>query len=116
MSYLIFIAGNAGGLFGLFMGFSLISTIEFIYFFTIRLFFSTRLQRQNVKKSQINDTPTPKFVRSCACNPARFLKQPQIFPAYPSVTIKQKCPSPISKHYSHFIWAEIAPKRQRFNQ
>ncbi|XP_059471039.1 sodium channel protein Nach-like [Neocloeon triangulifer] len=40
---------NAGGLFGLFMGFSLLSVVEFVYFFTVRLYFELRGRRN--KKS-----------------------------------------------------------------
>ncbi|XP_065350362.1 sodium channel protein Nach-like isoform X1 [Cloeon dipterum] len=37
---------NAGGLFGLFMGFSLLSVVEFVYFFTVRLYFESRDKRK----------------------------------------------------------------------
>jgi hypothetical protein len=40
--------GNAGGLFGLFMGFSLISVFEFIYFFTVRLYFESGSQKKKL--------------------------------------------------------------------
>lgn len=39
-NYIEFLA-SAGGLFGLFMGASLLSIIEFIYYFTIRIFFTS---------------------------------------------------------------------------
>lgn len=40
---------NAGGLFGLFMGASLLSLIEFIYYFTLRLFYARRAERSKTK-------------------------------------------------------------------
>ena len=40
-TFLLF-SGNFGGICGLFVGFSLISIVEFVYFFTLRLFFVVR--------------------------------------------------------------------------
>lgn len=37
---------NSGGLFGLFMGASLLSFIELLYYFTLRVFFTRRKQNQ----------------------------------------------------------------------
>lgn len=37
---------NAGGLFGLFMGASLLSIIELIYYFTLRIFYTKRAQQR----------------------------------------------------------------------
>ncbi|KAM7342302.1 pickpocket protein 28-like [Cochliomyia hominivorax] len=41
---------QCGGIFGLFMGISVLSIIEFIYFFTIRLIYNLRKRRYIVKK------------------------------------------------------------------
>lgn len=35
---------SSGGLFGLFMGASLLSVIEFVYYFTLRLFYARRAE------------------------------------------------------------------------
>lgn len=40
---------NCGGIFGLFMGISSLSIIEFAYFFSVRLFNNLR-KRRNIKK------------------------------------------------------------------
>ena len=36
---------NSGGLIGLCMGFSALSLVEFVYFFTMRLFFNIKMSR-----------------------------------------------------------------------
>lgn len=46
---LIDTTANSGGLFGLFMGASLLSLIEFIYYFTLRLFYARRAERSKTK-------------------------------------------------------------------
>lgn len=44
---------SSGGLFGLFMGASLLSLIEFIYYFTLRLFYARRAERAKAKLDAI---------------------------------------------------------------
>lgn len=44
---------NAGGLFGLFMGASLLSFFELIYYFTLRIFFSRRKEHKIQQTQQI---------------------------------------------------------------
>jgi len=51
-----FFSGNIGGLFGLFLGCSIISFFEILYFFVIRLYFDRRNRRK--AKSKI----TPSFI------------------------------------------------------
>ncbi|PSN42712.1 hypothetical protein C0J52_14302 [Blattella germanica] len=53
-------SGNFGGICGLFVGFSLISVVEFVYFFTLRLFFvmkepqNTKLKKETSVSNQTN--------------------------------------------------------------
>jgi len=47
-------SGNFGGICGLFVGFSLISIVEFVYFFTLRLFFVVRNTEDENSKDNID--------------------------------------------------------------
>ncbi|KDR23824.1 hypothetical protein L798_13001 [Zootermopsis nevadensis] len=47
------ILGNFGGICGLFVGFSLISIVEFVYFFTLRLFFVVRDTKEEDTRDKI---------------------------------------------------------------
>jgi amiloride-sensitive sodium channel len=47
-------SGNFGGICGLFVGFSLISIVEFVYFFTLRLFFVVRSTKDENTKDNID--------------------------------------------------------------
>lgn len=47
---------NAGGLFGLFMGASLLSFVELIYFFTLRLFCTKRTEAKAKIQAIKNET------------------------------------------------------------
>jgi amiloride-sensitive sodium channel len=47
-------SGNFGGICGLFVGFSLISIVEFVYFFTLRLFFIVRNTKDENSKDNID--------------------------------------------------------------
>jgi uncharacterized membrane protein len=47
-------SGNFGGICGLFVGFSLISIVEFVYFFTLRLFFVVRSTKDENPKDNID--------------------------------------------------------------
>lgn len=44
---------STGGLFGLFMGASLLSFIEFIYYFTLRLFYTRRAEHAKAKRATL---------------------------------------------------------------
>lgn len=59
LNNLLTIIANSGGLFGLFMGASLISLIEFIYYFTLRLFYARRAERSKTKLAALT---TPKSI------------------------------------------------------
>jgi hypothetical protein len=47
------ILGNFGGICGLFLGFSLISIVEFVYFFTLRLFFAVRRTKEEDPRDKL---------------------------------------------------------------
>jgi Amiloride-sensitive sodium channel len=52
---------NCGGLLGLFMGVSLLSIVEVVYFFTLRLICTLRMQRA-IKPATEPIEPSPLFV------------------------------------------------------
>lgn len=47
-------SGNFGGICGLFVGFSLISIVEFVYFFTLRLFYVVKNTKDENSKENID--------------------------------------------------------------
>lgn len=56
---------NCGGLFGLFMGASLLSIVEMIYYFTIRIYFTRRRNQQHANHVH----PTHAFIPFTPQNP-----------------------------------------------
>lgn len=46
---------SSGGLFGLFMGASLLSFVELIYYFTLRLFYTKHQPKESVKQLPIRN-------------------------------------------------------------
>ena len=52
--HFFFVLGNFGGICGLFVGFSLISVVEFVYFFTLRLFFAIREPQNTHFRNETN--------------------------------------------------------------
>lgn len=46
------LSANTGGLLGLFMGFSVVSVIEFVYFFTMRPYYMSKRDKELVERAK----------------------------------------------------------------
>jgi uncharacterized membrane protein len=76
-------SGNFGGICGLFVGFSLISIVEFVYFFTLRLYFVVRNTKdENTKDSMDSRNKTTDRIQNNGNIYWREIMPRQVVPRY----------------------------------
>lgn len=78
-NYIDFLAG-AGGLFGLFMGASLLSIVELLYYFTVRIFFTYHKDHPITVGNRV---PTIPFTTQRQAPPHTIQKQSYVFTYLP---------------------------------